>query len=435
MHNASEFTIPSRSEANIIIEVLTGFLIMIPAGFGNVLVILAVWKKQNLRKTANAFYVSLAVSDILLAAVMLPIYISTLASGKMAAGEPLCRFQVFMNFFLFAATLFNLTGITVSRYVFIVHPLNYRVWYHNRSILGMIAGVWLMSLCVALGPVFGWGKAEFIPLKGLCSIQESSSKSYRLFVTALIIINVFIIMFSNFGIFWTVRKHRQYMRRRRNQVDTTSNQGNTSNNGQRFVELATIPTVSENDTTNQCIGNKQTTWVSTVSENDPTNQCTGNKQTTWATHGGRTVGSESMEAEKLPDRIEQKAERFETETQRVERVECPQMPRGQPQDINANHDKRFERVEQPKARRHPREIRGEEIHIVRTIGLIVLLFLGCWLPKTVTDNLLARGVHMPREVLVFVIYVIYMNSMANPIVYGIRNRKFRKAFRDLLYCW
>ena len=79
-------------------------------------------------------------------------------------------------------------------------------------------------------------------------------------------------------------------------------------------------------------------------------------------------------------------------------------------------------------------IRGDDIHITRTISLIVFVFCFCWLPCFVMDSMDAAGVFPPRNLRMAGIYLIFLDSVVGPFIYGIRNRKLRKAFMEVLKC-
>lgn len=88
-------------------------------------------------------------------------------------------------------------------------------------------------------------------------------------------------------------------------------------------------------------------------------------------------------------------------------------------------------VHHPRVGKDPRETRGEDVHIARTISLVVLLFFLSWLPNLILDNLVSSGVHVAHEVRMFGVYAVFLDSVINPVIYGVRNRGFRKAFKDI----
>ena len=69
----------------------------------------------------------------------------------------------------------------------------------------------------------------------------------------------------------------------------------------------------------------------------------------------------------------------------------------------------------------------EEAKITNTLLIVVACFMVCWAPFVVTmflDVYFPRP--LPRVIDIGTLLLGYANSMCNPIVYGIRNRNFRK---------
>jgi len=93
-----------------------------------------------------------------------------------------------------------------------------------------------------------------------------------------------------------------------------------------------------------------------------------------------------------------------------------------------------EQTVESKQRLQTKEIRGDDIHITRTISLIVFVFCFCWLPCFAMDSMETAGVFPPRNLRMAGIYLIFLDSVVGPFIYGIRNRKLRKAFMEVLKC-
>lgn len=69
-----------------------------------------------------------------------------------------------------------------------------------------------------------------------------------------------------------------------------------------------------------------------------------------------------------------------------------------------------------------------------TLGVIMGTFLLCWLPFFCA-NIITSFTHFPPALFVTFTWCGYANSSANPIIYSIFNRDFRRAFhRILLKC-
>lgn len=78
----------------------------------------------------------------------------------------------------------------------------------------------------------------------------------------------------------------------------------------------------------------------------------------------------------------------------------------------------------------PRESRGEEIQIALTLFLLVVIFGICWSP-TVVSVIINAITGQPTSHLAGVIRVnaLVLETVADPIVYAIRNRTFRQVLK------
>ena len=93
------------------------------------------------------------------------------------------------------------------------------------------------------------------------------------------------------------------------------------------------------------------------------------------------------------------------------------------------------------AQRHVTEERRlrQEMRLATMIAMVVALFLTCWFPFF-TVNILHSYCKRPhcnvstlKELVPFVKFLHYSNSMMNPIVYAYRNADYREAFKRLIY--
>ena len=311
----ASFSVPFRSQAQTAVEVTIAVLLFIFAVSGNVIVCFAVYKNRNLRTIPNAFFVNLAVSDLLLALSQLPMLITTIIRGKWSFGESLCHFYAFLDIAFFAISLFTLTMISVNRYFKIVKPNRYRNVFFKKSVIFLVVLIWCSAITLCSGPFLGWGQYRFNPFKSLCSISENGHISFR--ITSYVIISCCILVISvcYIKIAQVVRRHRR--------------------------------------------------------------------------------------------RIKVQDKGFQSE-------DPLQLTRAGP-----SRDP------------HVQELRGEDVHIARTVSVIVVLFCLCWIPNMILNILVSRDVHVSREVRMFGVYMMFLNPVINPVTYGMRNREIRNMMKRL----
>jgi len=85
-------------------------------------------------------------------------------------------------------------------------------------------------------------------------------------------------------------------------------------------------------------------------------------------------------------------------------------------------------------RRRSNARRGRDVKIVKTLVLLVIVFLAMWLPLFSVFILIEEDVQyynnaIPSSTLVWVVFIAFGNSFVNPFMYGFINIEIRRTFR------
>ena len=132
-------------------------VIMVLGVVGNVLVILAFKSFRRIRHVTNYFVVSLAVTDILVAVVSMPVWLSYIVSGPpLFERKPLIQMLwTGTDIMVSVASIWHLTCVSIDRYLCITGPFSYHVRMTSKRAIVIIAAIWLYSIVVAsLGMTF-----------------------------------------------------------------------------------------------------------------------------------------------------------------------------------------------------------------------------------------------------------------------------------------
>ncbi|XP_069480143.1 D(4) dopamine receptor [Ambystoma mexicanum] len=133
-----------------------GVLLILFIICGNVLVCLSVFTERALKTTTNYFIVSLAVADLLLAVLVLPLYVYTEFHGGIWTLSPiLCDALMTMDVMLCTASIFNLCAISVDRFIAVSVPLNYNRRQVDNRQLFLLSTTWIFAFAVASPVIFG----------------------------------------------------------------------------------------------------------------------------------------------------------------------------------------------------------------------------------------------------------------------------------------
>lgn len=130
---------------------------------GNVLVCLAVGTSHRLHRTSSCFVVALAVTDLLLGLLVLPLSATLeLRGGRWPLGGTICNIYLSTDVTLATASIFTLLAISVDRYLAISVPLSYTTRLTRARAAAAIVLIWIFSLTVAFAPIhMGWNTADF----------------------------------------------------------------------------------------------------------------------------------------------------------------------------------------------------------------------------------------------------------------------------------
>ncbi|XP_046843720.1 tyramine receptor 1-like [Xenia sp. Carnegie-2017] len=152
LSNETNVNLPEVILKSVFISIVMGMTIL-----GNTLVIACVCYFPRLHGRTNYLIVSLAVADWLVGTTSLPMRLAQTANNDTwPFAHGVCRFWIWMDMLCSAASIFNLTAISVDRLVAVVDPLKYEERMRQRHVKVMIAGTWLFALICASLSLADW---------------------------------------------------------------------------------------------------------------------------------------------------------------------------------------------------------------------------------------------------------------------------------------
>uniref|UniRef100_A0A8R1YJL7 G-protein coupled receptors family 1 profile domain-containing protein n=1 Tax=Pristionchus pacificus TaxID=54126 RepID=A0A8R1YJL7_PRIPA len=410
----------------------------------------------------------------------------------------LCSAWATIDVLLCTASILNLCVISLDRYFAITSPLKYPRTRSRKMAAGLLSAVWLLSFIVCSPPLFvqGWGHTPDDPpasqRESHITCSYSMSKPYRLYsASGSFYLPLLVMLLVYFKIFRVASEREALMRqsvgtgtcRLSNRIVKTQAKNNRRNprcasapmNRNRMAE-GTRPNYSVRPLNN----NKQHVNVRRLdSRIDSQDFSTFDRVS--GSNGGMpspkrqdTIdvvmspdapdgSSRSMEREchSLADLAEKStinstAKRKNTEIQTSINEEGETRSNGkggrssttsrksqlnsssrlQPQNLMAKAHDHYQMCGPGKAARGSKEkmVYLRERKALKTIGIVVLGFIICWMPFFIYYMLEPFSI-IPRHLEVigdFFLWLGYSNSVLNPIIYTMYNGDFRRCFRDLL---
>ncbi|KAM8875962.1 5-hydroxytryptamine receptor 2B isoform 1-T2 [Spinachia spinachia] len=170
-------------------------MVIVPTIGGNILVILAVSLEKKLQNATNYFLMSLAMADLLVGLLVMPIALVTvLYDSDWPLPEPLCPIWLFLDVLFSTASIMHLCAISLDRYIAIKKPIQHSQYKSRTKAMVKIALVWLISICIAIP----------IPIKGLKNNQLPNNITFNSNHTCMLKTDTFreFIMFGSMAAFF-----------------------------------------------------------------------------------------------------------------------------------------------------------------------------------------------------------------------------------------
>lgn len=199
--------------------------IMIPIIFiGNSLVIITLYRFPKFRTTTNLLIGSLAMADLLLGVVTLPLYVCFYFHGDaLSRIKYLCLIKYSFALGTLSASLISLVAIAFDRFIAITRPLIYRVTMTKRRAMFIIVGIWMYHLIVAFLPLIGWNHYNELNnnVTHICNFFTVLPVPYTVLTTPVVI--MLAIAISTYLYFKIYQETVSYSKRQLERRSTSSN--------------------------------------------------------------------------------------------------------------------------------------------------------------------------------------------------------------------
>ena len=206
-----------RGWLQITLESFPMVIVMLIAFLGNALVLWAVERNPRLRTTPNYYITALALTDVLMSFLVMPLSLSVLIASRWPYSEASCSYHGYTATTLGSASLFILTLTSVNRYFKVVRPNLYREYFKVKPVLTSLSLAWLAAF---VWPIYFLLKGNFRYHPGkFCCIYDLDDVSVAEGLALNMTFALFtfsIISSSYFRIFLTIRKHKANLNNRPN---------------------------------------------------------------------------------------------------------------------------------------------------------------------------------------------------------------------------
>lgn len=385
-----------------IIIALALSIVLLTSIFGNILVCVAVATEDRLRKVGNYFLVSLAMADLLVSILVMSFATVNDLLGHWIFNRHFCTIWISFDIMFSTASILNICAISVDRYMHIKLPFKYYTWMNTKTVVAMITLVWILSALISFLPInLGWHNDYSIEVTEMPTYLVPLATHYP-------------------------GDSQEYV-----EVDRTLSKDNTA----RSLFIAAVSgsnvrshTSQFNDGVTRVISNGHDTTPSPVPPTDsPPGEifiCAMKLNATYAVVSSLVSFFIPCVIMLTIYALIFSAVRTRTRNARRGRLTIKTASGAKktaPVSESAYHIANQQALSDRKA--------------AITLGIIMGVFLACWLPFFIYNIILPIFPSCPFIPALYqtLTWLGYLNSCLNPLIYSIFNHDFREAFKRILF--
>lgn len=421
-------------------------VIILATVVGNVFVIAAIVLERNLRNVANYLIASLAVADLLVAVLVMPLGAVKEVSSVWFLGPEVCDMWTSFDVLCCTSSILHLVAISLDRY-WVVTRVEY---LHNRSpqrILLMIGLSWGVSAVISIPPLLGWKSPQGdLNLTGQCVISQDLG--YTIFSTVgafyLPLISMMIIYLKVFKAARSrIRKH-QFKRPDRKGIQEADSvslvecsiPGSTVMTSYRSVDDTKLLKIVTTFSSSAGRFSSRVVQESNGVSSDSLSTSIGPEDDDSNRPYSSATSSRVASFNSPPDKACQAMALYTHSTaspptsvlRYIRATEKDSPTRRKIRDTeNRKTELKLskEKLEQKRERK-----------AARTLVIVTGSFVACWLPFFIVATIspfCGDNCSYPFYLLSVIVWLGYCNSLLNPIIYTIFNPDFRMAFRKIIF--
>ncbi|XP_042308777.1 5-hydroxytryptamine receptor 1A [Sceloporus undulatus] len=375
-------------------SVALGSLILFAAA-GNGCVIAAIALERSLQTVANYLIGSLAVTDLMVSVLVLPMAALYQVLGKWTLGQATCDLFIALDVLCCTSSILHLCAIALDRFWAITDPIDYVNKRTPRRAALLISLTWLVGFLVSIPPMLGWRTPQDRSDPDACTISKdpgytiySTFGAFYLPLLLMLVLYGRIFRAARFRIRKTVKKtHRDKKKK-----DQHQHQPHPAEEEQEEDQEAVADTCLSTDANG---GPNPQGPVACINGAPSAPGCPPGKS-----HLPLPSQSPQTHPTPLPERkSEARAAAAAAEAKRKVAL-------------------------------------ARERKTVKTLGIIMGTFILCWLPFFLVALVLplCPRCYMPAWLGAVINWLGYSNSLLNPVIYAYFNKEFQSAFKKIAKC-
>ncbi|ESO95767.1 hypothetical protein LOTGIDRAFT_116779 [Lottia gigantea] len=183
---------------NLCLAVVGMFIILI-----NLLAVVTLIKHTDMEEPTNYFIANLAIADTFIGIFLIYDVFYNILQFKFYI-ECVLRVGLFISVNI--ASVFNLTTLTLDRYIKVTKPYKYLAFFSPRKVKVAEALIWIASIVCGMLPFFGWSTLDIFEI---CNFFGIMSWTYLLFILSVFSIPSCFIVFAYIHFLMLANKQRE----------------------------------------------------------------------------------------------------------------------------------------------------------------------------------------------------------------------------------
>ncbi|XP_077277087.1 5-hydroxytryptamine receptor 2B isoform X2 [Temnothorax americanus] len=152
---------------------MLALVLVLGTAAGNILVCLAITWERRLQNVTNYFLMSLAITDLMVAILVMPLGILTLVRGYFPLPSVYCLAWICLDVLFCTASIMHLCTISVDRYLSLRYPMKFGRNKTKKRVTLKITFVWILSIAISLPLSLMYSKEDdSVLVDGTCQIPD-----------------------------------------------------------------------------------------------------------------------------------------------------------------------------------------------------------------------------------------------------------------------
>lgn len=389
---------PLEEEVKLSYQVVTSLLLgalILCSVFGNACVVAAIALERSLQNVANYLIGSLAVTDLMVSVLVLPMAALYQVLNRWTLGQVSCDIFISLDMLCCTSSILHLCVIALDRYWAITEPIDYMKKRTPRRAAVLISVTWLVGFSISIPPML-------IMRSQPSSVAEDGANRKQCKITQ----DPWYTVYSTFGAFYIPLTLMLVLYGRIFKAA-------------RFRIRRTVRKSEKKKVSDSCLAFSPAMF---------------HRKTPRDAHG--KSWKRSVEPQPLPN-VNGAVKQAE-EGESLEIIEVPSTLKGGLPGPNTPGAVPLFENRREKATETKRKIAlARERKTVKTLGIIMGTFILCWLPFFIVALIMPfcqDSCYMPPWLRDVINWLGYSNSLLNPIIYAYFNKDFQSAFKKIIKC-